>query len=357
MEGDFKKPNLEGEYDFTTVKASDQCSMCGYGSLSEKEGESWNYRKYRDPEDGFTYLVGDDGKILLEDRDYDHQIVDQSDEEGREIFLRVHELITRDEAIQMARGAKAKEMAKGDPLLEGILLQSAEISRENPRPYQRCGIDFYTVGENASHSFYLGVRDGRIYRYSLSDDLCIKDELRHAVESNYSAATNMTDSELKEKLTKEAKEIALTRIVEKIIEKIVDNTMVLLDDADEHEVRAFENLLNSYITDEELKRFYSIYCDRRNTKEQVTEALELLIKRAKELWRSELEKYIDEALHTSKNTLLEYFPAGTTLELHQELVHDPVDVTDEKSVYISRGTFVDPSELRAPEPKSKEDFN
>jgi hypothetical protein len=357
MEGDFKKRDHEVERDLTAVKATDSFSVCGYGSLFEEDGEPWNYKKYRDPEDGLSYLMGEDGKILLEDEDGDHQVVDPTDEDGRDIVLRIHELKTRDEAIQMARFVRAKELSHGDKVLEAIILQSAEISRENPRPYQRCGIDFYTVGENASHSFYLGVKDGRIYRYALSDDLCIKDELRQAVESNYSAAINMTGSELKEKLTEEAKEIALTRIVERIIEKIVDYTMILLDDADEHEVKAFENLLNTYITDEELKRFYYIYCDCRNTKEQVAEASELLIKRAKELWRSELEKYIDEALNTSENTPFEYFPAGTNLEMDQELVHDPVDVTDQKSVYISSGTFVDPSELRAPEQKSKEEFN
>lgn len=43
------------------------------------------------------------------------------------------------------------------------------VTEELPRPIIKNGIPFYWVGHNASHEFYLGVQDGKIYHYSVGE--------------------------------------------------------------------------------------------------------------------------------------------------------------------------------------------
>lgn len=76
----------------------------------------------------------------------------------------------------------AKEIAQGNELLEGILqchLAMNSTTTANPYSIETAGIrtaknvqalpekmDFYRVGRNASHEFYLGIDNGKVYGYS-----------------------------------------------------------------------------------------------------------------------------------------------------------------------------------------------
>lgn len=43
-------------------------------------------------------------------------------------------------------------------------------------PTMRKGIPFFRVGHNASHEFYLGVKDGKIYRWSIGEGVWPEDD-------------------------------------------------------------------------------------------------------------------------------------------------------------------------------------
>ncbi len=58
------------------------------------------------------------------------------------------------------------KFAKGDELLASVIeLHLEYIQSLEPRSCQQQGIDFYVVGHNASHVFYLGVKDGEIWKH------------------------------------------------------------------------------------------------------------------------------------------------------------------------------------------------
>lgn len=54
--------------------------------------------------------------------------------------------------------------------VEGDLLTMVKRLAGDATPYLHEGIEFYSVGANASHSFYLGVKDGKLYKRSLCYD-------------------------------------------------------------------------------------------------------------------------------------------------------------------------------------------
>lgn len=66
-------------------------------------------------------------------------------------------------------------MAEGDANLQQILMNAIKFDRRESskkdlevkvKPRQRDGILFWQVGENASHGFYLGAKDGKYFRMS-----------------------------------------------------------------------------------------------------------------------------------------------------------------------------------------------
>lgn len=65
----------------------------------------------------------------------------------------------------------AKRLAKGDTVLEEILLWNMTFNggRAPNAPTKRKGIHFWMVGQNASHQFEAGVKDGKRYRYSFGE--------------------------------------------------------------------------------------------------------------------------------------------------------------------------------------------
>ena len=70
---------------------------------------------------------------------------------------------------QGPRGKISETLSHGDPLLRRIMRIHLEYNggHVNARPMIKDGITFYSVGHNASHYFYLGVKDGQMYRCSI----------------------------------------------------------------------------------------------------------------------------------------------------------------------------------------------
>lgn len=50
-----------------------------------------------------------------------------------------------------------------------IVRRRGKMTLELPPPTIKEGISFYIVGHNASHEFYLGMKDGKIYRMSIGE--------------------------------------------------------------------------------------------------------------------------------------------------------------------------------------------
>ena len=71
----------------------------------------------------------------------------------------------------------AKIYADGDSILERILVQhfaysqahTKEITDLKPSGYEKDGVTFYRLGHNASHEFYLGTKDGKIFKLSFGE--------------------------------------------------------------------------------------------------------------------------------------------------------------------------------------------
>ena len=64
-----------------------------------------------------------------------------------------------------------------DELVDIVMKMAREYDRVrnpdakgDPRPFARDGIDLYAVGHNASHHFYLGVKDGVLHSYAIGED-------------------------------------------------------------------------------------------------------------------------------------------------------------------------------------------
>lgn len=69
-----------------------------------------------------------------------------------------------DKSIEAARNEKAKEMSGGDEILEDILRTNIDYNRGRiDNPMQVKGVDFYCVGHNSSHVFFMGTNGGRKY--------------------------------------------------------------------------------------------------------------------------------------------------------------------------------------------------
>lgn len=101
-----------------------------------------------------------------------------------------------------ARCAREAERLTDDPLLRKVFqfhlfysyghtkaASSPKPYEPSSHPFEKDGIKFFVVGHNASHQFYLGVKDGVLYRGSYDCDCDNYDEpdsgfAYSAVESN-----------------------------------------------------------------------------------------------------------------------------------------------------------------------------
>ena len=76
-----------------------------------------------------------------------------------------------EKAISGKVAAMVDANLNADRLMQSVLRMSREFNDGYLcAPCQKEGIDFYPVGRNASHEFYLGVKDGRMYRMAIGED-------------------------------------------------------------------------------------------------------------------------------------------------------------------------------------------
>jgi len=66
---------------------------------------------------------------------------------------------------------KTKTETEHDELLARVIRLAQEHDGDEPTPIVRDGIEFYRVGHNASHEFYLGVKDGVLYDCAVGEDI------------------------------------------------------------------------------------------------------------------------------------------------------------------------------------------
>jgi len=90
------------------------------------------------------------------------------------VIARVLALQAEDAAIDAARDAMAQSLA--DRLHDGnalaVTMFRSHLEFEGSLelfPVEHEGISFYQVGRNASHEFYLGLKDGQAYCYSCGE--------------------------------------------------------------------------------------------------------------------------------------------------------------------------------------------
>ena len=83
----------------------------------------------------------------------------------RTIIEKIRDEIEKNEAIKEARVIRAEELSQGDGLLERVLLDNMYYKNgdADSDPLILEGINFYQVGRNASHEFYMGTKDGKKY--------------------------------------------------------------------------------------------------------------------------------------------------------------------------------------------------
>jgi hypothetical protein len=78
----------------------------------------------------------------------------------------IEKLESEEKKVLEARDQLAKDYAEGDPILQEILRIHLEFNDGQIRPLVHEGILFFQVGRNASHEFYVGLKDGK--RFVLS---------------------------------------------------------------------------------------------------------------------------------------------------------------------------------------------
>lgn len=129
--------------------------------------------------DGVEYLVSGEKYVLVEDtqlglpprifkrdlKEFGFILV-----EDPKILEAVLAFSRHDSEVQGARHKRANQLAEGDPILSRVLATHMEYSDGKVEPHEEDGIVFYQVGRNASHEFYLGMKEGRLFRMSLGED-------------------------------------------------------------------------------------------------------------------------------------------------------------------------------------------
>ena len=147
-------------------------------SVTGLSDEGEDYVGYQG-ENGVYYLIFKGGRVATTDDVYSREKIfaNPGTPDGQRIIAEGRGLEARDQAIHDLRYEKAKQLAGGEPVLERIL--GAAIEQANggdPRPYVIDGVKLFSVGGNASHIAYLGVKDGRVYRFSAGSEIYVLPE-------------------------------------------------------------------------------------------------------------------------------------------------------------------------------------
>ena len=121
--------------------------------------------------EGREYVLNErDGSSLVFDSETEELVSDEK------IISAIKAKCEEDWEISCARGKVAEIFSNQNPILARILRIHLEYEgamaaghfKKNFKcePYQKDGIDFYEVGHNATHHFYLGIKDGKVYKRS-----------------------------------------------------------------------------------------------------------------------------------------------------------------------------------------------
>jgi len=158
---------IERSYDYEIVQ-----------ELCDKEYQSRKAYAF-DPKTSALYLVRE--KLDRYGEYYD----DLSEDEippSDPVYKKIKEMHDKDMAVLTARNELADALSGGDALLRKII--SLSIAKDGEVQIMRMrGIEFFAVGENSSHRFYLGVKDGKLFRYATTgDEVFIEDQIAVAQE-------------------------------------------------------------------------------------------------------------------------------------------------------------------------------
>jgi len=157
-------------------------SSSEYQSFEEGSAQSYNHcaRTYRLTEEGYEnyiiyrldgqeYQMNQDGKVFIEDFDEETGRCRLVKIKDKAIVSRIRKMAEDDQAVSGARNRFSEVLSQGDPLLQKVMRIHLEYRRghADSEPMEKEGIKFYSVGHNASHFFYLGVKDGKMYYCSI----------------------------------------------------------------------------------------------------------------------------------------------------------------------------------------------
>ena len=124
-----------------TILFSDDCSGTIY-RVNEKD-----------------YVVTEDGRVY----EKTYEINSRKAVTDPVILLTLKAQIQEDTEIKQAREALADEKCGVNPKLKEILRIHIEYGHGTISPFVREGVEFYSVGHNASHFYSLGFKDGKVY--------------------------------------------------------------------------------------------------------------------------------------------------------------------------------------------------
>jgi hypothetical protein len=304
------------------LRAEDRPSLIGWSATQTN-----NYRIFGDPKTKAVYAAAQTGEIyeikgeVWAWRPEKAKPVDVNTDKGAKILARVVELQTRDKLIHALREKKAEEFSGGDPILRNILIQHIEDRNgRDPAPMRKKGIDLYSVGENASHTFYLGTKEGRIFRYASGDDPPnVKDSVLNSLGVEEVDPGTLTEQQVDAAAGEYAKEIAY----------YLSTSLFGFD-----EIVPKPAAGASY---EEWERYT----------EEFGKAKERLVASWTPILRPFIRRAFDPTIVKEEKyptvELPEYGPVRFRLE------NDPVDVTDKESTYLGRyGFFINPGDLKQP---------
>lgn len=139
-----------------------------YKSISER---SYNQSGYigSDKFSGVLFYIDDHeyaadtagGELVVYDCETRDLVKDEK------IVASIKTKLEEDQHISHARGEVAVILSDNNPVLAEILRMHLEYSNGKiGHPFTKDGIDFYEVGHNATHHFYLGIKDGKVYKLS-----------------------------------------------------------------------------------------------------------------------------------------------------------------------------------------------
>lgn len=271
------------------------------------------YKEYRDTNSGYAQKVHANPETT----------------EGQATIEKANYLVERDRFIEALRVRRAKELAGGDPLLEHVLHLAFKVTKGyDPDPYVKNGIALYEVNQNASHGFYLGVKDGRLYRYSSSGELVVKDVMR--------AKLGLADNEpLPNQISQDVLDSIITSLTEQAVRQIQAE--------DGHFYRSEFVSRNNNQTETESP---STSLSTSNPEDLLRfictatyEQFDSVVAVCKQRWGDTFKDHVTAILNQQTSTTPK-IPA-----LLYQLSNDPIDVTDERQVYLGRGGYVTPETM------------